>query len=168
MRVGQKNKITYRWARTGSRPRADHDQRTQSAYLFGAVMPRTRNWRSPRAAGLQHPSHAASPRRNRNRSRPRCSRHSHPRSSRMARRKRPQGSQAISRSCRCRRARPNSILKKTSGSSCVKIGCRTASLNPSTTFSITAATLGGRSSINPGKSCLSLAAIGQPSVSQSE
>ena len=78
------------------------------------------------------------------------------------------GFQAISRSCRCRRARPNSIPKKTSGSSCVKIGCRTASLNPSTTFSITAATLGGRSSINPGKSCLSLAAIGQPSVSQSE
>jgi hypothetical protein len=39
MRVGQKNKITYRWARTGSRPRADHDQRTQSAYLFGAVCP---------------------------------------------------------------------------------------------------------------------------------
>ena len=39
MRVGQKNKLTYRWAKTGSRPRADHDQRTQSAYLFGAVCP---------------------------------------------------------------------------------------------------------------------------------
>ncbi len=39
MRVGQKNKLTYRWARTGSRPRADHDQRTQSTYLFGAVCP---------------------------------------------------------------------------------------------------------------------------------
>ena len=38
-RVGQKNKLTYRWAKTGSRPRADHDQRTQSAYLFGAVCP---------------------------------------------------------------------------------------------------------------------------------
>ena len=36
MRVGQKNKLTYRWARTGSRPRAAHDQRTQSTYLFGA------------------------------------------------------------------------------------------------------------------------------------
>src|SRR5580765_3258554 len=55
-------------------------------------LPRTWNWRSPRAAGLQHPSHAAPPRRNRNRSRPRCSRHSHPRSSRMAWCKRPQGS----------------------------------------------------------------------------
>jgi len=39
MRVGQKNKLTYRWARKGSRPRADHDQRTQSTYLFGAVCP---------------------------------------------------------------------------------------------------------------------------------
>jgi transposase len=39
MRVGQKNKLTYRWARTGSRPRAAHDQRTQSTYVFGAVCP---------------------------------------------------------------------------------------------------------------------------------
>jgi len=39
MRVGQKNKLTYRWARKGSRPRAIHDQRTQSTYVFGAVCP---------------------------------------------------------------------------------------------------------------------------------
>src|SRR3954465_4608617 len=39
MRVGQKNKLTYRWARKGSGPRAIHDQRTQSTYLFGAVCP---------------------------------------------------------------------------------------------------------------------------------
>ena len=39
MRVGQKNKLTYRWARKGSRPRATHDQRTQSTWLFGAVCP---------------------------------------------------------------------------------------------------------------------------------
>jgi putative transposase len=30
MRACQKNKRTYRWARKGSRPRAAHDQRTQS------------------------------------------------------------------------------------------------------------------------------------------
>jgi hypothetical protein len=42
MRVGQKNKLTYRWARKGSRPRAAHDQRTQSTYLFGAVCPERR------------------------------------------------------------------------------------------------------------------------------
>src|SRR5262245_942483 len=39
MRVGQKNKLTYRWARKGSRPPAAHDQRTQSTYLFGAGCP---------------------------------------------------------------------------------------------------------------------------------
>jgi hypothetical protein len=39
MRVGQKNKLTYRWARKGSRPRATHDQRIQSTYLLGAVCP---------------------------------------------------------------------------------------------------------------------------------
>jgi len=40
MRVGQKNKLTYLWARRGTRPRLEHDQRTQSAYLFGAICPR--------------------------------------------------------------------------------------------------------------------------------
>src|SRR5262245_25793011 len=30
---------SYRWARKGSRPRAIYDQRTDSAYLFGAVCP---------------------------------------------------------------------------------------------------------------------------------
>jgi hypothetical protein len=35
-RVGQKNKITRRWARRGSRPSAPSDQRTASTYIFGA------------------------------------------------------------------------------------------------------------------------------------
>ncbi len=39
-RVGQKNKITRRWAKRGTRPRAPHDQRTRSAYIFGAICPR--------------------------------------------------------------------------------------------------------------------------------
>ncbi len=38
-RVGQKNTITRRWARRGTRPRAPHDQRTQWAYIFGAICP---------------------------------------------------------------------------------------------------------------------------------
>jgi hypothetical protein len=37
--VAPLNKLTYRWARKGSRPRAAHDQRTQSTYLFGAICP---------------------------------------------------------------------------------------------------------------------------------
>ena len=38
-RVGQKNKITRRWARRGTRPVAPHDQRTSSVYIFGAICP---------------------------------------------------------------------------------------------------------------------------------
>ena len=38
-RIGQKTKITRRWAHRGSRPVAPHDQRTRSAYLFGAICP---------------------------------------------------------------------------------------------------------------------------------
>ena len=38
-RVGQKNKITRRWALRGTRPSAPHDQRTASTYIFGAICP---------------------------------------------------------------------------------------------------------------------------------
>ncbi len=38
-RIGQKNKRTRRWARRGTRPQAPHDQRTQSAFIFGAICP---------------------------------------------------------------------------------------------------------------------------------
>src|SRR5215212_6115411 len=38
-RVGQKNKITRRWARRGTRPSAPRDLRTASAYIFGAICP---------------------------------------------------------------------------------------------------------------------------------
>ena len=39
-RVGQKNKITRRWANQGTRPSAPKDQRTASTYIFGAICPR--------------------------------------------------------------------------------------------------------------------------------
>ena len=39
-RVGQKNKITRRWAKRGTRPSAPKDQRTVSAYIFGAICPK--------------------------------------------------------------------------------------------------------------------------------
>ena len=38
-RIGQKNRITRRWARRGTRPSATRDQRTRSAYIFGAICP---------------------------------------------------------------------------------------------------------------------------------
>jgi transposase len=49
-RVGQKNKLTRRWARRGTRPAAPRDQRTQSAYIFGAICPA-----EGKAAGLVLP-----------------------------------------------------------------------------------------------------------------
>jgi transposase len=38
-RVGQKNKIARRRAKRGTRPPAPQDQRTRSAYIFGAICP---------------------------------------------------------------------------------------------------------------------------------
>ena len=38
-RIGQKNKITRRWAKRGTRPSAPKDQRTASTYIFGAICP---------------------------------------------------------------------------------------------------------------------------------
>ena len=49
-RIGQKNKITRRWARRGTRPVAPYDQRTASTYIFGAICPR-----EGKAAGLVLP-----------------------------------------------------------------------------------------------------------------
>ena len=49
-RLDQKNKLTRRWARRGTRPSAPKDQRTQSAYLFGAICPQKGT-----AAGLVMP-----------------------------------------------------------------------------------------------------------------
>ena len=46
-RIGQKNKITRRWARRGTRPCAPQDQRTASTYIFGAICPK-----QGKAAGL--------------------------------------------------------------------------------------------------------------------
>ena len=46
-RIGQKNKITRRWAKRDTRPSAPHDQRTASTYIFGAICPQ-----EGKAAGL--------------------------------------------------------------------------------------------------------------------
>ena len=115
MRVGQKNKLTYRWARKGSRPRATHDQRTQSTYLFGAVCPERGT-----GAALVLPAcntEAMQLHLDEIATKVTAGAHAilHPRSSRLAWRQGSQGSRATSRSCRCRRVRPNSTARKTSG-----------------------------------------------------
>ena len=38
-RIGQKTKITRRWAKRGTRPVAAKDQRTRSAWIYGAICP---------------------------------------------------------------------------------------------------------------------------------
>ncbi|WP_310619047.1 IS630 family transposase [Flexibacterium corallicola] len=38
-RIGQKNGLTRRWAKKGTRPRAPSDGRYQSTYVFGAICP---------------------------------------------------------------------------------------------------------------------------------
>ena len=96
-RVGQTNKLTYRLARKGSRPRASHDQRTQSTYLFGAVCPQNAEPVSPsRCLQLRLDEIAT-------KVTPRRPRHSHSRLSRLTWRKK---TCASSRSCRCRRGTP--------------------------------------------------------------
>jgi hypothetical protein len=58
-RIGQKNKITRRWAERGTRPVAAHDQRTASAYICGAICPQDGPFdrlrrRGSRFAALRH------------------------------------------------------------------------------------------------------------------
>src|SRR6202142_613233 len=53
-RIGQKNKITRRWAKRGTRPSAPTDQRTASAYIFGAICPKHGKGASPHLAQMQH------------------------------------------------------------------------------------------------------------------
>jgi putative transposase len=55
-RIGQKNKITRRWARRGSRPSAPSDQRTASTYIFGAICPKCeRRVNTPQMCRLNFP-----------------------------------------------------------------------------------------------------------------
>src|ERR1019366_9066655 len=61
---------------------------------------------------------------------------------------------------------PSSTRSKTSGSSCATTGSPTASSNPTTISSITAARLGTSSSINPGASCPSDCANGNTGSNQ--
>src|SRR5215469_10117380 len=165
MRVGQKNKLTYRWARKGSRPRAAHDQRTQICSVRSAPNAEPAPPSCCQPAILKLCSFTSM------RSQPKSLRaltllFSSIKPGGMA--PRPSRFQTTSRSCSFRHAHPNSTAKKISGNSCGRTGCRTEFSNPSTTLSITAATPGTRSSISRGKSCPSPAAIGQPQVTQSE
>ncbi len=151
-RIGQKNKITRRWAKRGTRPSAPRDQRTASTYIFGAVCPK-----EGKGAGLILPDcntaamnlHLA------------------------------EIAAAIAPSAHAvlivdqagwhmskRLVVPRNITliplppKCPSGSSCVTTGSRTASSNPTTISSIIAVRPGTSSQINHGASCPSHCANG--------
>ena len=114
----RRTRLTYRWARKGSRPRAIHDQRTQSTYLFGAVCPE----RGAGAALVLPACNTEAMQLHLDEIATKVTPGAHAvliaRSSWMARRQRPQGSRqhlASAAAAACARAQP---VKKTSGSSC--------------------------------------------------
>ena len=137
-RFGQKNEITRRWARRGTRPSAPKDQRTSSANIYGAICPAEGKGAAlvlPRCntqgmtLHLAEISAAVAPGAHAILLLDQAGWHAPPRSS----------FPPISPCCRCRRNVPSSIRSRTSGSSCATTGCRTGSSNPTTISLITAA-----------------------------
>jgi hypothetical protein len=124
MRVGQKNKLTYRWATKGSRPRAVHDQRTQSTYVFECGLSRAGRRRRPWCCRPATPKPCSFISMRLPRKSPRARTPSSFLIKPDGTSRRPSRSRAISRRCRCLRVRPSSIPRKTSGSSCATIGCQ--------------------------------------------
>src|SRR3979490_3004880 len=122
MRVGQKNKLTYRWARKGSRPGPSTinvpNQPTCSARYAPSAEPALA---SPGPLATPKPCSSISTKSQR-KSPPAHTPFSFsikldgtaPKTSRLPK---------TSRSCRCRRVRQSSTLKKTSGRPYVRCGC---------------------------------------------
>ena len=160
-RIGQKNKITRRWAKRGSRPSAPHDQRTASTYIFGAICPK-----DGKGAALVLPA---------------CNTYAMNLLLAEIAKNVAADAHAVlivdhagwhmtdklvvpaqhHHRAACRRNARNSTRPRTSGSSCATIGSRTASSNPTTISSTIAATHGTSSSSNHGASCPSDYAIGR-------
>ena len=140
-RIGQKNKITRRWARRGTRPSAPRDQRTASTYIFGAICPK-----DGKGAALVLPAcnteamnlHLAeiatevAPGKHAILLLDQAGWHL---SSRLIV---PSNITILPLPAKC----PELIRRKTSGSSCATTGCRTACSSPTKISSITAATPG--------------------------
>src|SRR5437660_3599287 len=159
-RIGQKNKITRRWAKRATRPSAPRDQRTASTYIFGAVYPK-----EGKGAALIMPAcnteamnlHLAEIAATVARPLPTPSSWS----------TKPAGTCPRASSCRpispsfcCRRNAQSSTRSRTSGSSCATTGSPTASSNPTTISSTIVVRHGTSSSISLGASCPSDCANG--------
>jgi hypothetical protein len=151
-RVGQKNKITRRWAKARDKALAPKDQRTKSAYIFGAICPEL-----GKAPGSSYPSAIPKPWP--------CTSPKYPchRAGRPCRCPdgRPDGTRpASSGGARqhqhhpVRPSAPSSTRSRTSGCSFATTGCRTGSSHHTKTSSTTAARLGTSSSISHGASTI--------------
>ena len=151
-RVGQKNKITRRWAKRGTRPSAPSDQRTASTYIFGAICPK-----EGKAVGLILPK---------------CNTEAMQLHLDEIAKDVASGRHAVLLIDRAgwhtsrkldvpdnltlfsfRPSAPSSTRRKTSGSSCATTGSRTASSSTTTISSIIAAKPGTNSEANHGASC---------------
>jgi transposase len=83
-RIGQKNKITRRWAKRGTRPSAPKDQRTASAYILRRDLSQGRQGRGARHAPMRYRGDEPPSRRNRHPDRARRTRRDPPRSGGLA------------------------------------------------------------------------------------
>src|SRR5215471_426273 len=158
-RIGQKNKITRRWAKRGTRPSAPRDQRTASTYIFGAVCPK-----EGKGAALIMPACNTEAR---TCTSPRSPQPSRPLPTPSSWSIKPAGTCPPASSCRpisqsfcCRRSAQSSTRSRTSGSSCATTGSPTASSNPTTISSTIVVRHGTSSSISLGASCPSDCANG--------
>jgi len=156
-RVGQKNKLTYRWAKRGTRPSAPRDQHAASTCIFGAVCPG-----EGKGAALILPS---------------CN--TEAMNLHLAEMVAPDAHAVLlvdqaNWHLSARLVIPSNITilplpakspelspSKTSGRSCATIGSQTTSSSPTTIPLTTAAPPGTSWSINPGASCQSRCEIGQ-------
>src|SRR6516225_1991515 len=164
-RIGQKNKITRRWAKRGTRPSAPRDQRTASTYIFGGVCPKQGKGAAlilpacnteamnlhlaEIAAAVDPAAHAI------------LLVDQAGRTCRHASSYRP-----TLPSSRCHPNVPSSTWLRTCGSSCVTTGFQTESSNHTTISSTIVARPGTSSSISLGASCPSDCANGRTSSDQ--
>ena len=160
-RIGQKNKITRRWARRGTRPAAPHDQRTRSAYLFGAICPRAarprQGWSCPAATSPRWPASRGNLSGGRTRApMPSCC-STRPAGTPLGQARHPRQHHPDAAAAEIA---PNSTRSRTSGSTCATTGSPIASSNPTRTSSTTAAMPGTGSPTSHGRSCPSGCAIG--------
>ncbi len=155
-RIGQKNGLIRLWARRGTRPRLPHDQRTQSATIFGVICPAKGKGASlvlPRCNTQAMNAHLQEIRRT-------VARRAHAVLMLDGAGWHKAAALVVPANARCRPAPRSSTPSKACGSSCATTGSPTASSSPTRTSWTDAARPGRGSSTSPGRSCPSACATG--------